>query len=177
MKIPTQLIEIEWDGPFKTEDVKALTSESDYGVYQIYGAHVVYGSDVLLYIGKAVQQHFGTRVPQHAGWIDDNHDAGRIRIYVGRLAGEATPSDTVWGRHIDLAERLLLFCHSPALNVQKNLGSLDADLQDVHVLNWGHRANLLPEVSGVRWTNKLGSRPTFREFDSNDDRDVPHPAK
>jgi hypothetical protein len=171
MQIPTNLIHIEWRGPFPLKQISDFTGEKDYGLYQIYGGHVVYGADVLLYIDKAGSQHFGTRIPQEKWW-PDNHDAARIRIYLGRLAGEITPSDEQWGTQIDLAERLLINACSPAYNAQKNLGVLNTDLRNVHVLNWGHFCDLLPEVSGIRWTDKLGEMPGYHEFDTSDSRDA-----
>lgn len=60
-----KLIQIDWQGPFTLNDLVLLTDDShDYGIYQIYGKHLVYGKDVLLYIGKADQQTIGKRVSQ-----------------------------------------------------------------------------------------------------------------
>jgi len=43
-----QHIHVQWSGPYKYDEVKALRDEFiDYGVYQVYGTHPVYGSDVL----------------------------------------------------------------------------------------------------------------------------------
>lgn len=51
-RIKTSLIQILWDGPYSITDlVKLKNEEIDYGIYQIYGNHPVYGNDVLLYIG------------------------------------------------------------------------------------------------------------------------------
>ncbi|MES5869165.1 hypothetical protein [Bacillus cereus group sp. RP32] len=48
----TSLIQILLDGPYSITDlVKLKNEEIDYGIYQIYGNHPVYGNDVLLYIG------------------------------------------------------------------------------------------------------------------------------
>ena len=118
MQLPTQLIHIEWDGPFPLNKASDFTGNTDYGIYQIYGAHIIYGSDVLLLIGLAERQTFGHRIPQEQWWLD-HHDAGCLRVYLGRLAGEVTPSDNVWGSHIIMAERLLIHAHSPAYNAQK----------------------------------------------------------
>ena len=49
-------IHIDWVGSHTLEEVKQLTNTDDYGVYQIYGSHPIYGSNVLLYIGKAERQ-------------------------------------------------------------------------------------------------------------------------
>lgn len=83
----------------------------------------------------------------------DNRDAGRVEVYVGRLAGTRTPDDDVWKRHIRLAERLPIHAHAPPTNVQKSLAALATELRDVHVLNWAYHQDLLPEVSGPRWAS------------------------
>ena len=58
-----EIIHIDWDGPYRIEEINELNDEKkDYGIYQIYGTHPVYGSNVLLYIGKADQQTFGARI-------------------------------------------------------------------------------------------------------------------
>lgn len=122
----------------------------DYGVYQIYGSHTVYGAGVLLYIGKAAQQTFGTRLSQE-GWRN-NQDAGRVEIYLGRLSGKETPDAEEWARQIDSVEKLLIYAHAPACN-SSNINTIpDQNLRYVHVLNWGRFRDLLPEVSGDRWT-------------------------
>ena len=64
----THEIHLAWEGPFRLDNLSKLQDENkDYGVYQIYGRHLVYGSGVLLYIGKASDQTFGKRISQE-GW-------------------------------------------------------------------------------------------------------------
>ncbi len=152
------LINILWTGPHLFEKMPEFVHDIDFGIYQIYGSHPVYGSDVLLYIGRSQGGSFGWRVPQHEHWID-NHDDGRMRVHLGRLAGEATPSNEVWEQQIALAERLLIYAHQPAVNQRSSLGEWGRDLQNVHVCNWGRKADLLPEVSGVRWTDMHEATP------------------
>ncbi|WP_078543530.1 hypothetical protein [Litchfieldia alkalitelluris] len=150
----TRLIEIEWKGPYLLSEIAQIKdSEIDYGLYQIYGRHPVYGSNVLLYIGKADRQTIGKRVSQEA-W-DDTNDSSSIKIYVGRLIGSNTPEEIVWSEEIDLAERMLINVHKPAYNSKSIARLPDAELQNVHILNWGDHCSLLPEVSGFRWTSKL----------------------
>jgi hypothetical protein len=149
-----RLIHIDWEGPFTLDELNLLTNDShDYGIYQIYGKHIVYGKDVLLYIGKADQQTIGKRVSQE-NWGNTN-DSKHLKIYVGRLAGESIPDEEIWSKEIELAEKLLINVHKPAYN-SKSLTSIpDSELQDVHILNWGAHRDLLPEISGLRWTSKL----------------------
>ncbi|MBS4220082.1 GIY-YIG nuclease family protein [Bacillus sp. FJAT-49711] len=155
MEIRTiKLIQIDWQGPFSLDELNQLNDiYHDYGIYQIYGKHTVYGKDVLLYIGKADQQTIGKRVSQENWW--DTNDSGHLKIYAGRLAGESTPEEDMWSKEIELAEKLLINVHKPAYN-SKSLSSIpDFELQDIHILNWGDYRDLLPEVSGLRWTSKL----------------------
>ncbi|MBO0602521.1 hypothetical protein I2483_12715 [Sporosarcina sp. E16_3] len=151
-----KLIHIDWTGPYLLTNITDLMDEEiDYGIYQIYGKHPVYGSNVLLYIGKADFQTLGKRISQENWW--DTNDSSTIMIYAGRLAGECTPEESNWSKEIDMAEKLLIYVHKPAYN-SKNLSNIpEMDLKDVHILNWGSYRALLPEVSGLRWTSKLDS--------------------
>ncbi|WP_033580751.1 MULTISPECIES: hypothetical protein [Priestia] len=153
----THIIQIDWDGPYKITDLPQLTdSISDYGVYQIYGYHPVYGNDVLLYIGKADHQNFGKRIPQENWW--DTNDSNNTKIYVGRLHGPQTPNQLEWSLEIDLAEQLLIYVHKPAYNARSISSLRNLKIQDIHILNWSNYRSLLPEVSGLRWTKKLDNQ-------------------
>ena len=163
MELQETTIHIEWDGPYPLGTVKSLTGPTDYGVYQIYGGHPVYGSSALLYIGRAVDQYFGQRISQEEQWLY-NRDAGRVEVYVGRLSDSQTPDDATWTKHIRLAERLLIYAHSPPMNIQKSLAALELDLRFVRVLNWGKHRDLLPEVSGARWTSRYDDIPDYHAY-------------
>ncbi|MGE3841072.1 MAG: hypothetical protein AB7I50_05740 [Vicinamibacterales bacterium] len=167
------VIHLEWDGPVSLDGAKALHGPTDYGIYQIYGGHPVYGAATLLYIGIAAAQCFGVRIPQEVWWAD-NRDAGRLEIYIGRLAGEIVPDDNEWDRQLRLAERLLIHSHSPPVNSQKSLATLERELQNVHVFNWARHRDLMPEVSGGRWTNRY-DLPNYHVFSTRelDDRGRP----
>jgi hypothetical protein len=161
-------IHIEWDGPHRCAESKSLTGPTDYGMYQIYGGHPIYGNTALLYIGLACR-HFGERIPEETHWLD-NRDAGRVEVYVGRLSGSKTPDDDTWDRQIRLAERLLIYAHSPPMNTQKSLAKLEPDLHSVRIYNWGRHRDLLPEVSGDRWTSRYDNIPKYHAFS---DEEVP----
>ena len=151
------LIQLDWDGPYRLDDLTTLKNEEiDYGVYQIYGNHPVYGNDVLLYIGKADLQTLGKRISQE-NWLYTN-DSKNINIYVGRLHGEQTPTEEEWSTEIDLAERLLIYVHKPAYNARSVSSLPEKELRNIHIVNWGHYRSLFPEVSGLRWTYKLYDR-------------------
>ena len=43
-------IHIDWSGPYTYgQAVQLRNGQDDYGVYQIYGTHPIYGADVMLY--------------------------------------------------------------------------------------------------------------------------------
>jgi len=169
-------IHLEWTGPLTLSEARLQSNESDWGVYQIYGCHPIYGVDVLLYIGKAERQYFGERLAQESWW-DDVADPKQLKVYLGRLAGEIAPDDETWCRNIDRAERLLIFVHRPAWNAQKNIGRFDEDLQQVHVFNWGAHRSLFSEVSGARWTKRLNTIQKWGVFRSTDKRAATPPRR
>lgn len=150
----THIIQIDWDGPYKITELPQLTdSIRDYGVYQIYGYHPVYGNDVLLYIGKADHQTFGKRIPRENWW--DTNDSNNTKIYAGRLRGPQTPNQLEWSLEIDLAEQLLIYVHKPAYNARSVSSLRNSKVQNIHILNWSNYRSLLPEVSGLRWAKEL----------------------
>lgn len=163
----TTIIHIQWEGPYSLSMIKQFTDENiDYGVYQVYGFHSTYGSNVLLYIGKTRDQTFAKRVAQE-NWEGWEMGEGKVHFYIGRLAGSETPSKREWNRQIDLVEALLISAHKPAHN-KVNVGNLsiktDQAVRDVHVLNWGDRCTLLPEVSGSRWSYKFDDPPQYAYY-------------
>jgi hypothetical protein len=47
-----RIIHIEWEGPYSLNQLDTLKDlRKDHVLYQIYGHHPVYGSNVLLYTG------------------------------------------------------------------------------------------------------------------------------
>ncbi|MDQ3523354.1 MAG: hypothetical protein M3434_13645 [Gemmatimonadota bacterium] len=96
---------IVWIGPYTPEQVihdlndggsaPAYAGE-DYGLYQIYGAHILGDTNSLLYIGKATQQTFSARFQQHRTWLQ-HEDA--VQIYVGRIHVPSGIPRPVTGRH------------------------------------------------------------------------------
>jgi len=147
-------VHIDWQGPLSYDQLPLLRDEQiDYGIYQIYGSHPVYGSDVLLYIGKAQDQTFGQRLLQES-WSLWNRDSARIQIYIGRLSGSATPESADWSAQISLVEKLLIYAHGPAANTS-NLNSIPNECTPLHILNWGQFRDLMAEVSGARWSSRF----------------------
>lgn len=160
----TNYIHLEWDGPYSYLELAELNNPvSDYGLYQVYGAHPIYGSDVLLYIGKAQQQTFKTRLYQEA-WVEYNIDRNRVQFYIARVSGEHTPNAEDWNTQISIAEKMLIYANGPAANTSnKNTVPL-GEIEQWHVLNWGAFRDILPEVSGARYSNQFAVMPNYLAF-------------
>ncbi|WP_457592529.1 hypothetical protein [Hydrogenimonas sp.] len=162
-------IRIEWIGPYSLEDIgydfntdtynsvknsKLNNEDTDYGIYQVYGYHPIYGNDVLLYIGKAQHQTFSKRLAQE-GW-EYNTDYKNIKFYIGRFFDKEQVSDEEWDKQIDLAEKMLIFAHEPARNssniknVTKN-HSLLKEFENIRIFNYNAYRSLMPEISGELW--------------------------
>ena len=122
---------IQWEGPFSTEEVIEKLRDGgqapdyggeDYGLYQIYGSHILYGreKEALLYIGQTTQQTFSQRFSQHKGeWLNKEKN---VSIYIGRLVEELYKSKTVWQLWEDLvkiAESIMIYKYAPSYNSSK----------------------------------------------------------
>jgi len=180
-------IRIEWEGSFSLYDIgyndknkkyeltKAKLNDKykDYGVYQIYGFHTLYGNSVLLYIGKAEDQTFAKRISQE-GW-EYSLDYKNIQIYVGRFynISDSDPlnNDGVWNKIISHAEKLLIYAHEPAVN-SSNIRTLSRDeriikqYENTRILNYGVHRSLMPEISGEMWVKEFGKIKLFGETDN-----------
>ncbi|SRR6266545_152071 len=68
-------VRVMWTGPYTLDEVLQKNDpKDDFGVYQVYGQHVVFGSGSLLYIGKACDQTFAARFQQHTDWLKAESD-------------------------------------------------------------------------------------------------------
>ena len=133
-----RIVRIEWEGPYDLEEALTLRDEEeDYGVYQVYGEHVVFGEDALLYIGNARDQPFGRRLYQH-DWIDDYH-----KIFVGRIADADYKHDPPdwddWYELLQDVEALEIYWHTPPYNSHNIKGYYGRPLI---IINEGQRAKL-----------------------------------
>lgn len=134
-----RIVRIEWQGPYAFADVLRLNDEEeDYGVYQVYGEHVVFGDDALLYIGIAREQTFGRRLSQHKKWLEEDNE-----IVVGRIAEsdyKHDPPDWAdWHELLGDVEALEISWHSPPYN-SKHLRGYHG--QPLILINEGQRAKL-----------------------------------
>jgi hypothetical protein len=129
-------------------------NKEDYGLYQVYGTHPVYGEDKLLYIGKAQLQTFGVRLSQH--WdFDVNYFPQFSRIHLGRFILRDSITYETWGDAIDKIEKTLILANCPAFNAESIKGLLDSKVVgNFIVLNWGDYGSILSETSSLKYSNK-----------------------
>ena len=133
-----RIVRIKWQGPYDLADALTLNDEEeDYGVYQVYGEHVVFGDDTLLYIGIAREQTFGRRLSQH-DWLEEDNE-----ILVGRIAESDYKHDypdwSDWHELLGDVEALEIFWHSPPYN-SKHLR--DYHRRPLILINEGERMRL-----------------------------------
>ncbi len=148
----THEIKIEWVGPFSVEKVVKEMDEGgqypdwgeDYGLYQIYGKHILYGKDALLYIGQTTDQTFSTRFKQHKKYWLDNEE--NIKVYVGRVydPGRHSKEDNweSWEEDIQIAERVLIYKYSPNYNNTNISNPPELGSRNVRLIHKGKRHRL-----------------------------------
>ena len=140
-------VTIEWEGSFSLDYViDKLNGKDDYGL--IYGHHIVYGANSLLYIGRAESLTFSQRFSQHrSGWLSEEEG---VSIRIGRVAIDDyaydPPACSDWREVFRDAEALTIYWHSPAYN-SSNIDSYNG--QRLKVANRGERGDLCAEyISG-----------------------------
>jgi len=115
-----------------------------YGIYQVYGDHIVFGPDSLLYVGLASKQTLSSRLEQHLkGWLSEERG---ISIYLGRLHEEDYGGGKSWEMLLEEAEALTIYWHTPPYN-SKNINSYGG--RPLCVQNLGDRGRLLPEYTSL----------------------------
>jgi hypothetical protein len=162
-------IGIEWEGPLRLKEVIEKKNDAgvkpcygeDYGLYQIYGKHLC-GKDVLLYIGKATERTFSSRVDEHKkSWLDKDQREKNIRIHLGRIYDSKKHSYKdgwkSWKRDVELAEELLIYLYSPNYN-SSNISTPPKRLRqkEAHLIHKGNKGKLFgrddcPKDFSRRW--------------------------
>lgn len=133
-------VRIQWEAPISLADALKRKGKDDWGLYQIYGQHPVFGPNSLLYVGETKDQSFGGRMGQHKAWLKWEGD---IEIRLGKLAkGDYT--DANWSETLQAVEALTIFWHAPPYN-SRNIARHCT--KGYHVQNLGQRGRLLPEYS------------------------------
>lgn len=152
------VINIAWEKiPFNINEVSKQVDCNDYGVYQIYGHHAAYGDETLLYIGKAQEQTFATRLTQEF-WSFVESSIRPTHIRLGRICKSNKTEENLgwdvkrWRELIGIAERILIKSHPPAINKQENSGMFisEFDMENFLIINSEDYGRLLPEISTLR---------------------------
>lgn len=120
------LLTVNWSGPYSWQEIiqrfddggkPPLYGGPDYGLYQIYGHHILSGQDTLLYIGRATQQTFSARFRGHRDWL---YKEEGLQVYIGRIDDPERHypenSWSAWVRDVEIAECLLIYKYSPNYN-------------------------------------------------------------
>jgi|GEM_PF-561822 len=148
--------EKEWD---LEEMNSAYNTEEDYGIYQIYGDHPVYGENTLLYIGRARGITYSTRMIKHGqDFFDKCHISCFRKLHLSYFLKSEDVSKEKWETYIDFVENLLIYSHFPAYNSVsiKNPKLKLPYGNEVLVINWDERGKLLPEVSSMKYSYRYG---------------------
>ena len=99
------IIHIQWEGPCGYRDLRNIDdTQKDYGLYQVYACHPVYGSGVLVYIDLAAHRTLGVRIREHRWETGSEPDPEMLEFYVGRLSGNQPKNIGDWVNEIRLAE-------------------------------------------------------------------------
>ena len=176
------IVPIYWKGPYSVKKaVEKFKRPEDIGLYQLYGRHLIFGRDSLLYIGMTTKQCFSSRILDHAKeceigklykkrrWVKDV--AGVFGdVYCGRLCTDESGEKYITRgkipckheQQIKDAEKLLIYACSPPWN--RNLGKSkdidklgkNEDIEDIEdkellILNFGSCGSLPTEVSVQFW--------------------------
>jgi len=156
-----ELVNIHWEGPFSLSEIETSNNPilKKKGVYQFYGQHYVYGSDVLLYIGKTTDT-FKKRALEH--WHPDRRIMENLpKFYFGVLKADFKADFHVenFNDLLRRVEKLLIYVHAPAYNSQFISGdSINLqNVSDLIIYNWGQHHSLLTELSGARWHEEIRS--------------------
>ena len=167
------ILEVFWEGPFTLDEVADLSSGDDdlsvrrkkyWTLYSAYGSHQLYGSNVLLYIGKTTQGA-SVRLKQHNGWFDEER-FGDTKFFVASLSHfgtweqspdmeEAADEKFFVGEEssenlISRAEALLIYSLAPSRNTS-GTNSTKKKIGNVRLFNTGNLGSLPNEISGRYW--------------------------
>ena len=139
-----RVIRVEWEGTFSIDEVREMNNENDGpGLYQIYGRHLIYGSGILLYIGKSEKQLVTRVKQQHASWKSRkpwHQEDDEFLVRLGWLDYKGVDFRKVLAD----VEAFEIFYHSPAYNEQY-ISTYHG--QSLIVVNEGQRGDLCYRLS------------------------------
>ena len=136
-------VKIEWEGPFTSDEVLELGDPNrDFGLYQIYGRHVIFGDNSLLYIGEVATKGrtFSQRFVEHTEWLKEEEG---VFIRVGRI-NKKDYDEADRQQVLKDTEALTIYWHSPPYN-SDNIDNYNG--QPLKVINDGKRGDLCERLS------------------------------
>lgn len=158
MENNSKIINVLWKGPFSIDDVIKNKSENDdFGLYQIYGTHPIYGRNVLLYIGKT-QDSFSKRFKSHNNlWIKYEYDI--VQIYLGEIKNH--DKDFLINEDLTEAENLLLYYCAPAYNSYSITDYRNT--KEIVLRNFGKICSIPPELSSSMYNSVMWESEYFNK--------------
>lgn len=148
------VVSIEWEGPFKFQDVLGKNPKMDCkGLYQIYISHPIFGRDSLNYIGQTESQTFAIRLRQH--WENGLKYENEVTFFLGRLSTDDSDK-------LSAVENLAIFRNQPP----GNSSAIVAMLVDFPLIvqNFGDYGSLLHEFTSFRMPPGEGIYPSWNQY-------------
>lgn len=134
--------------------IDEIYKKQNIGLYQVYGDHIVYGRNVLLYIGQT-KRDINMRLKEHDDFNETNINTNSLMYYFGEIYKSDDVNEGNLEKIIDEVETILLKSHYPSYNSNEIKGLIwQKDYYNSIVLNWNNYGALLPEVSGLRFSSK-----------------------
>ena len=144
-----KIYEIVWDGPFEwREGLKHCRNL--HVLYQLYGYHPLYGSDVLLYLGSShrdIKKRLKIHEKEwiHEEWSKISFRLGSIKEFKTWKAQEIKKGWIKYKKAVEAIEGLLIYANQPAYNDRNKSDAARA--QGIRIFNTGKLGSILPEIS------------------------------
>ncbi|KMP12327.1 hypothetical protein UZ36_01035 [Candidatus Nitromaritima sp. SCGC AAA799-C22] len=159
------IINVHWEGPMEWKEAIKKGRKKGYVLYQICGTHLVYGSDIPLYIGKT-ERFASVKLKEHDWWVlHEEYDRVKVRLgSVGKWfdwdhwfnnpsKSYPAPKGQLKSQLADV-EKLLVLANQPLYNTQYKSEETVQIKHDIRIFNTGQMGRLLPEISGTYFLNR-----------------------
>lgn len=111
-----KIYEVYWSGPYSLKKAKKLKSKkaNRFVLYKVYQTHPLYGTNVLVYIGKT-EREANVRIKEHSDWLDYDK-FGKPKIYFASI-GEFNTWDDTSEEHFDPIDSSIISNVEALLNI------------------------------------------------------------